>query len=372
MDKVRILYPMLHYPPVIGGMEQCAKNIAERQPGDIEIFIVTGSVRGAPEREKIKNCSIFRYSPIGLNSFHTSWIYIISAFPFIFFNSLYLAKKYKVDALHCYGFMGSAIGYVISKLIARPFISTEQGLTGANSSGIRIATKFFRSMIYRDAKLCVASSKAVAEDFYRLGVRKVQIVPNGVDFNIFSNKQGKYSGKHTILTVGRLEKVKGHSYLINAFEEIKKKIPNAHLVIIGDGSERNNLEKQANDLGIKNSVTFVGEILNNDLPDYYKEADVFVMPSFYEGFGITAIEAMACGVPVVASRVGGLLEIIENGETGILVKPKDSKEIIDAISLLLEDKNLRQSITHKAKEAARKYNWKNIAFEVSKIYRELT
>lgn len=372
MGKIRVLYPMLHYPPVIGGIEQCAKNVAERQPRDIEVFVVTGGVKGVPAREKVKNCFVFRYSPIKLSSFHTSWIYITTSFPFIFFNSFYIAKKYKVDVIHCYGFIGSVIGYVISKLISRPFISTEQGLTEANNSGVRMATKFFRGMVYRRASLCIASSKAVAEEFYGLGVGKVKIIPNGVDLNIFSNKRKDSSNKCTLLTVGRLEKVKGHSHLINAFSEIIKEIPRARLVVIGDGSERKNLERQAMGLGLSDYIEFKGEVEHDQLPPFFNQADVFIMPSLSEGFGIVAIEAMASGLPVIASRVGSLVDIIEHKVTGFTIEPKNSRAIREYVINILKDKDLHRRISDNASRYARKYSWDTIAQKMTVIYKSFT
>jgi phosphatidylinositol alpha-mannosyltransferase len=226
-------------------------------------------------------------------------------------------------------------------------------------------------VLYRRARLCIASSRAVGEGFRKLGVKNIQIIPNGVDLNLFTNKSEPPSSRvFTILSVGRLEKVKGHRYLIDAFAQIKKEMPQAKLIFVGDGSERENLEKQVSDLGLSDAE-FIGEVPHRELPSWYHGADVFVMPSLSEGFGICAIEAMASGVPVVASGVGGLLDIIENGQTGLLVAPKDSKSLAGAVCLLLRDKNLYHHIIIRAKESIKKYNWGDVSLRVSGIYRTL-
>lgn len=372
---MKILHPVLHYPPVIGGFEQWVQNIAERQPQGIEVFVVTGRVKGFPRREQVKNCFVFRDSliDIKLNSLRSSFVGIITATPFIFLNSLYIAKKHKVDIIHCHGFIGSIIGYFLSKLTRTPFISTEQGLIDANRGIVYAASNFLRGIVYRKASLCIASSKSVADDFYKIGVRRVEIIPNGVDFSTFANKDDGGAKKEgvAILSVGRLEKVKGHSYLIEAFRNIKGEIPGARLVIVGEGSERKNLETQVKDLGLSDSVELIGAVEHNKLPKFFAQADIFVMPSLSEGFGVVALEAMAAGVPVVASRVGSLSDIIEDEKTGFLVEPQNPEDIKEAVFRILKDSKLRKNIVDNAKTNMHKYNWDTVAQQVHYIYGSL-
>ena len=366
-EAVTILYPILHYPPVIGGLEQWAQNIAERQGAGVRILIVTGRVKGQPNFETKNTVSIFRTSLFALNDLsHSSWLYILTTIPFILFRSFVLARRSRVGAFHCHGFISGAMGFILSLATRKPFIGTEQSVGWS-----REGSRFLRSMVYRRAAACIAASNAVAEEFEKLGVKRIEVIPNGVDVRVFTRRGKVETQKYVILSVGRLEKVKGHRYLIEAFGRIKQEIPGARLILVGDGSERNNLEKQTQELGLEKEVEFVGEVRHEELPRWHWGANVFVMPSLSEGFGITAIEAMAAGVPLIATRVGGLVDIVRDGETGMLVEPRNSQQIQQAVVRVLEDKvyadKLVQNATHKAEE----FDWQKSTRKVRSIYRSM-
>jgi glycosyltransferase involved in cell wall biosynthesis len=370
--KLTILYPILHYPPVIGGLEQWAQNIAERQPADVEILVVTGRVRGEPNFVKNKNVAIFRTSLFSLqNLSHSSMLYIATSVPFIFLRSLFLSKD--ICAFHCHGLVSALMGYFLASITRKPFIGTEQSMGWANSK--------FRGFVYRRAALCIASSSAVAREFESIGAsaNKIKIIPNGVDLEKFSNVRSPtphIKGSFIILQVGRLEKVKGHKYLLDAFAAVVNATGSdpaesgvrPRLIIIGDGSERGNLETQARELDIKESIEFTGEIPHNELPYWYRKADVFVMPSLSEGFGIAVIEAMAAKVPVVASDTGGLLDVISDGINGLFVRAGDSQAIARAILFLYHNPQTAGSLRKNGFERAREYSWDSIALRIANIY----
>jgi len=362
---MKVLYPILHYPPVIGGLEQWSQNIAERQPADIEIFIVTGKVLGESNFEKKGNVTIVRTSLFALSDLsHSSIVYIATAVPFIFLRSFLLSKD--ALAFHCHGFVSAITGYFLSALTGKPFICTEQSIKPRN-----LASRYIAGMAYRKAAACIGSSRAVAEEFKKMGVRKIIVIPNGVDLEKFTDAGGPTSrigSPFVILSVGRLEKVKGHKYLVEAFASIKKEISNARLMLVGDGSERGNLEKQADELGIGGAIEFVGEIPHSELPRRYHGADVFVMPSLSEGFGITAIEAMAAGVAIVATRAGSLPEIVRDGEAGILVERNNAEQIYDAVLRIYKDETLRLRLAENGKREAQKFDWRNSAQEIYEVY----
>ncbi|MFY9457341.1 MAG: glycosyltransferase, partial [Candidatus Spechtbacterales bacterium] len=172
--NMKVLYPILHYPPVIGGLEQWSQNIAERQPQDTEVCIVTGRVRGEARYEKKNNVTIFRTSLFELKDLsHSSLVYIAGAVPFITFWSLFRARK--VDLIHCHGFISALMGYFLALFTEKPFVGTEQSVIWSNAF-----SKFISGVVYRKACLCIASSRAVAEGFKEIRVKKVEIVPNGV------------------------------------------------------------------------------------------------------------------------------------------------------------------------------------------------
>lgn len=383
--KITVLYPILHYPPVIGGLEQWAENIAENQHGSIGIIVVTGRVKGEPTFEKKSNVLIVRSSLFALNNLsRSSRLYILTSMLYIFFRSFILIFQQKVDIIHCHGFMSAIMGCLLGALTGRPFIGTEQSLGWSSGS-----SKLLRRMVYRRARLCISASRAVRDEFRKLGgVERIKIIPNGIDTkkffpqtqcrlcqkpNLHRSDEGDWVSRtpHTILAVGRLEKVKGHTYLIEAFARIKKEMSDAKLILVGDGSERDNLEILALELGIKDSVQFLGEVPHDDLPHYYHKARLFVMPSLSEGFGITVIEAMASGVPVVATSAGSLMELVKNEKTGLLVKPQDAESLARALRFMIDNPKEAEYMAEQGCEAASLYSWDMIARKVGNLYKRI-
>ncbi len=172
----------------------------------------------------------------------------------------------------------------------------------------------------------------------------------------------------TITYIGALVRQKGVDILLKAFKRVKERQPDSKLIIVGDGKERKNLENMTSTLGLR-EVEFKGFI--EDLDEIYRETSVLVQPSREEGFGLTLLEAMNHCVPIVASRVGGIKEIIENGYNGVLVKKEDSEELSKTIITVLEDEELRSKLTDNGKESIKKFSWEKMAGEIDIIYKEL-
>jgi len=131
------------------------------------------------------------------------------------------------------------------------------------------------------------------------------------------------------------------------------------------------LSEIRHELGLDDLVVFVGSRSQEALPFYYSAADACVMPSLYESFGMVALEAMACGTPVIASRVGGLTFTVRDGETGFLVPDREPKALAEKLELVLTDRALRQRLGHRAVRVARTYGWENVADEIEDLYAEL-
>jgi len=353
---MKVVMPVLHYPPVIGGLEIWSQNIAEGLASRAEIFVVTGKVTGQPGYEIKNGVKIYRTSLFPLkNLSYSSPVYIFSAFPFIFLKSLFLIRKEKINIIHCQGFLSSLLGFKLSFLTGIPYIVTVQRIERKSNP--------LKNFVYRKATFCIAASSAIKKNFEDIGVKNIEVIPNGIDLKKFESLERKPHDGFIVMTVARLEKVKGVEYLIESIGLINSKfqIPNSKLLIIGDGSERKNLKGLANKLGLKERVGFVGQILHEKITEYLAQADCFVLPSLKEGFGIAVLEAMAAGLPVIGTRVGGIPDIIEDGKTGILVEPKNPEAIAQAIYEIYSGKKF-------AKPDLEKYNWQNITEKVYKIY----
>jgi phosphatidylinositol alpha-mannosyltransferase len=202
------------------------------------------------------------------------------------------------------------------------------------------------------------------------------IIPNGIDTEHFRpdvKPIEKYrDGKLNILFVGRLEKRKGADYLLKAYCRVKREIPQSRLIIVGPGTKlRNKYEKLVKRNGLKD-VVFVGYTSYDELPRYYKTADIFCAPATgWESFGIVLLEAMAVGVPVVASNIAGYASILTDGSEGLLVPPKNDKNLAQALICLMKDESLRKEMGGGGIRKAAEYDWKKVARMVLDYYTEV-
>lgn len=220
----------------------------------------------------------------------------------------------------------------------------------------------------------VAVSQAAA-DFISLLVDYVPIsvIPNGVDCEFFGPRPGvKRTGKR-VLFVSRLVNRKGPHVLIRAFKRVLDKVPDAELFIVGEGYLSPILQMMTYDLGLSDSVKFLGDIRQEKLARMYASSDIFVLPSLHaESFGMVLLEAMASEVPVIASRTGGVPEVVRDGKEGILVKPGDEEQLAQAMLELLknEDKRARMGKAGRRK-ALTQYDWKIVGEEIEDLYGSL-
>jgi len=199
------------------------------------------------------------------------------------------------------------------------------------------------------------------------------IIPNGIDLGQFSPNvppiERFRDGKINILFVGRLEKRKGLDYLLKAYRHVKEEFPNLRLIVVGPGTRlRKKYERQVRRNGLED-VVFVGYASYDELPRYYKTADIFCSPATgRESFGIVLLEAMAVGKPTVASNIEGYASVITHGVDGLLVPPKDDKELARALLSLMSDESLRGELGAKGMLTAQEYDWEKIARRVFDYY----
>lgn len=209
-----------------------------------------------------------------------------------------------------------------------------------------------------------------------VGDKRVKIQTMGVDFDMFKPMDKKRSRikfnleieKGYILYVGHLNEQKGLYYLFKAFPEILKNYPNTVLLLAGEGKYRGKLEAIAKDIEIRHNVIFLGYINKEQLPFLYNAVDVFVLPSLGEGVPLACIEAMACGTPTIATNVGGIPDIINNFEGGLVIPPKNHKAISDAVLAIFEDQNLAKA---NRENGEKYYSWKSIIKNTVDVYNNL-
>jgi L-malate glycosyltransferase len=225
-------------------------------------------------------------------------------------------------------------------------------------------------------KKIIAISDSVKESLYKyefIPKSKIFVLTNSIDYLKFNeaSKNKTYLIEKSIVigTVGRVERVKGIKYLLLAMQIILQQYPNARLEIIGDGSQLNKLKSLAEKLGISNSIIFFGK-LANPIPNY-RRMDVFVLPSLLEGFGIVLLEAMAAGIPVVATNIHGIKEVIVDGKSGILVPPKNPEAIAKAVTSIIEDPQLSKDLVDGGFKRARLFDIQEHLLKLENLYKSL-
>jgi len=214
---------------------------------------------------------------------------------------------------------------------------------------------------------------------------RVAIIPCGVDTELFRPGDPRLArarlgiaGERVLLFVGRLTPIKGLETLLRALAVLATEAPTdrpVRLVVVGgergDTGDAGDFRRLTRELGVEGRVDFRGPQPQDVLPDYYRAADLCLMPSRYESFGMVALEAMACGVPVVASRVGGLAVTVQDGVTGLLVPEGDPGALVGAVRRLLGDEPTRHTLGAEAVEWVRRFGWPCIARQVTELYGEL-
>ena len=184
--------------------------------------------------------------------------------------------------------------------------------------------------------------------------------------------RGRAGGEAPILgVVSRLEPIKGMDLVVPAFAEVLKRFPEVRLLVVGDGSLRATMEQQAERLCSADRITWVGRQPQEELPHWYGQMDIVLMPSRSEGFGLTAIEAMANGCVMVASNVGGLPEVIRDGECGLLHRSEDVQDIAAKVCTLLGDNKLYERLCSQSLHEVEKFSFTRYATLVNDLYDKL-
>jgi len=223
---------------------------------------------------------------------------------------------------------------------------------------------------------------------YQADARKIVVIPPGVDVSRFypiSKDEAKEAigvpaCENTVLFVGRIEPLKGIDTLIQAIRILRERDINLCLTVIGgepeddhanENRELNRLKVMRQDAGLMDLVTFIGKRDQDSLPYYYSAAEAVVVPSHYESFGMVALESMACGTPVVASHVGGLGFLVQDGVTGYTVAVDDPVALADRLELILKTPELRKKLASQAFAVAQQYAWEKISSQVVILYRRI-
>ena len=271
------------------------------------------------------------------------------------------AKNFNI--VHTHSSKAGILGRLVSYLVGVPIIvHTIHGVVFHSNQPIlkRKAYTLFEKIAAAVTDKMIAVGEIVRDEFLLAHVgspKQYAVIHSGIDFRKFNRTINPRLKKRelelsedaiVIGTVGNLVPCKGHQYLIDAFSIVKQHLPNAHLILVGDGYLRQELQKQVESLHLDSDVSFLGR--RDDVPELLQIMDVFVISSLWEGVGRALTEAMYMQRPVVATAVNGVPELVEHGVTGILIPPKDTQALAKAILELIQNKKQSAKFGRQAKK----------------------
>lgn len=237
-----------------------------------------------------------------------------------------------------------------------------------------------RQIARRASAIVTASDheRELLQRYYGADRERMHTIPCGVDLQLFQPRDRETARQRlglpaegpVLLWVGRLEKLKGVDILISAVAQLDER--NFTLLIVG-GDERaaelkEELRAQAEAAGVAANIRFAGAVAHDDLPAYYSAADVCVVPSYYESFGLVAVESMACGTPVVASRVGGLVSTVTDGVSGYLIPWRCPEPFAEKLEVLLNNRELRANFSRAAQRSMQRFAWDRVGAQMAALY----
>ena len=372
-DKTKVLIFSLAYHPYIGGAEIAVQEISKRLRGEFEFEVITYKFdRSLPDVEFIEGIPVHRVPGKIWGKYSYFWQALKLA------SSLHSKKNYQI----VWGIMGSH-GGLAAWLFKRRFPQVKYLLTEQSGDSRwfwLLRTWWWRpwfKRIYKEADFIQVISSYLAQMVRSYGYKgDLKIVPNGIDLSwqqmdsiLLDKSLSLPPQARVILTVSRLVKKNGLKFLIKALAFLPD---DYHLVVVGEGPLRQPLQRLAFRLKLDRRVHFLGQVSHHHLPAYYARADVFCRPSLSEGLGNVFLEAMAMRVPVVATPVGGIVDIIKNRENGLLAETGNPRDIAAKIKEAVENEALRQRFIHAGVALVReKYSWDNVAKNMREIFWQL-
>lgn len=344
-----------------GGLEKVASNILQAYNRDrfeiIAIVMIRFDQRKNPFITMLDN-SGYRYHKVYLAQAAANNLQRVSVIIRLYRNIYRIVRENSFDLIHSNGTLSDILTIPIATVTRIPIISTCHGLISTTRK--LSFYNFINRQVLRLSSTVIAVSDSIKADLERSGIKEanIKVIPNSLgeednsDFKQSSRsalrkEQGIEDDEFVIGYVGRVSFEKGLEHLIRAVPMMLERCPNVTVMIIGEGPDRKRLEEIARQLPTEERIRFVG--FQNDVKTWLATSDLFVLPSLTEGTPMALLEAMSQGLPVIASKVGGVPDIIKSGANGLLVHPGNAHEIADAICMLYKDENLRIKLGREAR-----------------------
>ncbi len=386
---MRVLLLSWEYPPLIeGGLARHVRKLAEGLAArGVEVHVLARGLEESPGEEEIDGVLVHRVReperPRELGEFVT-WIEHMNAD--MLAAGVEVGDRYDFDLVHGHDWLVASAGDHLAKRFRCPLVVTihateygrHQGWVDKHPQSYIHGVERWMANRCEQLITCSAYMRDHVADIYGLEEDRVAVVPNGIDpselvpMDDLASLRASFAEPHEklVLLVGRLVYEKGFQLALEALPRLIERVPGTRFIVAGSGTAEEDLRRQASDLGLDAHGTFVGWIGDDVLHSLYRIADLTVVPSIYEPFGLVALEAMASGSPCLVSDTGGLREVVPNEEVGLRFRSRDPDSLGQMAERLLTDSELRDRLVAEATEHVLTFDWADVARQVQGIYGE--
>lgn len=381
---MKVLFLNYEYPPLGGGAGNATAYLLKEYAHipDLEVHLVTSSVDESIHHIAVSDTVTVHSLPIGKNKKNIHYqsekdLLLYAWKGYRFADTLF--AEHHFDVIHA--FFTVPCGYMAMQLSRKYHVPYIVSLRGADVPGyserFTLLYNILRPLtrqIWKRALHVVSNSAGLRTLALTTNPQQeISIIPNGIDIEDFRPAEKKEDdGYVRILCVSRLTPRKGIQYLVEAVDLLLTKNPEQkiELWIAGEGNATESLKQQVSELKREKNIKFFGLVKHSDLRQFYQTADIFCLPSLNEGMSNTMLEALASGMPIVATVTGGTEELVSDGENGFYVKQKSAEDLAEKLETLIRDASLRKQFGEKSRMRAEKMSWNNVASAYHEVYQK--
>ncbi len=388
----RVLILSWEYPPLIeGGLARHVRKLSEglAHRGD-EVHVLTRGGEESPEEQTVRGVRIHRVReptrPTDLGEF-VAWVERMNAD--MLAAGVEIGDSYDFDLVHGHDWLVAMACDHLARRFDAPLVTTIHATEYGRHQGW--VDKHPQSHIHgverwitNRADRVIACSYYMREqiaDIFGVEEERVAVIPNGIDPGDLQphdesglrRLRGEFAApdERLVLLIGRLVYEKGFQLALEAMPRLIEAVPGTRFLVAGSGTHERELRRQATELGLEDHGTFLGWIGDDVLHSLYRIADVCVVPSIYEPFGLVALEAMASDCPCIVADTGGLREVVPHNEAGLRFRARDAESLGEMVERLLTDPELRQRLVAEGSEHVLRFDWADVAESTAEVYAEL-
>jgi glycogen(starch) synthase len=388
-ERLRALILSWEYPPLIeGGLARHVRKLAENLlVQDMNVHVLARGREEDPAEEEMGGVLIHRVReperPRDLGEF-VAWVEHMNAD--MLAAGVDVGDRWEFDVVHGHDWLVASAGDHLAKRFRGPLVVTIHATEYGRHQGW--VDKHPQSYIHgverwianRSDRLitCSAYMREHVADIYGLEERRISVIPNGIDpselvpVDDLDSLRARFAAPHErlVLLVGRLVYEKGFQLALQALPGLIERLGDVRFLVAGSGTAEDELREQARQLGLDAHGTFLGWIGDDVLHSLYRIADLTVVPSIYEPFGLVALEAMASGCPCLVADTGGLREVVPREDVGLRFRSRDPDSLGELAERLLTDEELRELMVAEASEHVLSFDWADVARQVARVYAE--